>query len=92
VDSEPVQHALSLAAATFGVPQDKLRRVATCESTLDPQAGSGRYIGLFQFGSTLWNRTPYGGFDRTDPYASALAAAWAFSRGMRSHWPVCGYR
>lgn len=92
VNREPVQHALALAAATFGVPQDKLRRVATCESTLNPRAGSGRYIGLFQFGTTLWNRTPYAGFTRTDPYASALAAAWAFSRGMQSHWPVCGYR
>lgn len=92
VNSEPVQHALSLASATFGVPQDRLRRVATCESTLNPHAGSGRYVGLFQFGSPLWNRTPYAAFSRTDPYASALAAAWAFSRGMRSHWPVCGYR
>lgn len=92
VNREPVQHALSLASATFGVPQSKLKRVATCESTLNPRAGNGRYIGLFQFGTPLWNRTPYGAFSRTDPYASALAAAWAFSRGMQSHWPVCGYR
>jgi hypothetical protein len=92
VNREPVQHALSLASATFGVPQERLRRIATCESTLDPRAGSGRYVGLFQFGTPLWNRTPYGAFSRTDPYASALAAAWAFSRGMQSHWPVCGYR
>lgn len=87
-----VQHAISLAAATYGVPATKLTRVATCESTLNPTAQSGRYLGLYQFGLPLWHRTPYGAFDRTDPYAAALAAAWAFSRGMHAHWPVCGTR
>jgi hypothetical protein len=90
--NEPVRHAIALAAATFGVSEDKLRRVATCESTLNPAAGSGPYLGLFQFGSPLWRATPYAGFDRTDPYAAALAASWAFSRGMHRHWPVCGRR
>lgn len=90
--SPSVRHALSVAAATYGVPASRLTRVAHCESTLDPNAGNGPYQGLFQFGSTLWSRTPYRDFPRTDPYASALAASWAFSRGMAPHWPVCGYR
>lgn len=87
-----VDHALTIAAAAYGVPKAKLRRVANCESTLNPAATNGRYVGLFQFGTPLWSTTPYRRFSRTDPYAASLAAAWAFSRGMASHWPVCGRR
>lgn len=87
-----VSHALTIAAATYGVPVAKLRRVAMCESTLNPSARNGRYLGLFQFGTPLWNTTPYRRFPRTDPYAAAGAAAWAFARGMARHWPVCGRR
>lgn len=87
-----VNHALRVAASTYGVPLARLRRVATCESTLNPNARNGRYLGLFQFGTPLWRTTPYAKFPRTDPYAAALAAAWAFKRGMASHWPICGRR
>lgn len=87
-----VRRALTIAAATYGVSEAKLRRVATCESTLNPNARNGRYLGLFQFGLPLWNATPYGDFSRADPYAASLAAAWAFKRGMQRHWPVCGRR
>lgn len=87
-----VDHALKLAAATHGVSATKLRRVAICESTLNPDATNGQYVGLFQFGTPLWNTTPYRRFSRTDPYAAAAAAAWAFKRGMASHWPLCGKR
>lgn len=87
-----VHHALRIAASTYGVPLARLRRVATCESTLNPNAANGRYLGLFQFGTPLWRSTPFAKFSRTDPYAAALAAAWAFKRGMAGHWPVCGRR
>lgn len=89
-DVGTVDHALAIAAATYGVPEARLRAVATCESTLNPQATNGPYVGLFQFGLPLWNATPYGGMSRTDPYAAALAAAKTFSEGGSSHWPVCG--
>jgi len=87
-----VQHAIQVAAATYGVPASRLRGVAHCESRFTTTATNGRYVGLFQFGTTLWNTTPYRSFSRTDPYASALAASWAFDRGMSGHWPVCGRR
>lgn len=87
-----VDHALNIAAATYGVSASRLRRVATCESTLNPNAKNGRYLGLFQFGTPLWRATPYRSFSRTDPYAAAAAAAWAFKRGMARHWPICGRR
>ena len=85
-----VDHALRLASATWDVPYARLRSVALCESGLRPHADGGIYKGLFQFGLPLWNGTPYRDFERTDPYASALAGARAFSLGMASHWPVCG--
>ncbi len=87
-----VQHALEVASATYGVPKERLTRVAICESTLRPDASNGPYEGLFQFGTPLWNKTPYREFSRNDPYAASLAASWAFSRGMASHWPVCSRR
>jgi hypothetical protein len=85
-----VQHALALGAAAYGLPKGRLENVAFCESRFDNEARNGQYQGLFQFGSRLWNATPYSTFSRTDPYASSFAAAWAFSRGMARHWPVCG--
>jgi hypothetical protein len=87
-----VEHALTIASAAYGVPKAKLHRVAVCESTLNPKATNGQYVGLFQFGPTLWSASPYGRLTRTDPYAAALAAAWAFSKGKGGQWPVCGRR
>jgi hypothetical protein len=88
--SSGVDHALRLASATYGVSHARLRSVAHCESGLRAHANGGQYVGLFQFGLPLWNGTPYREFERSDPYASALAGARAFSLGMASHWPVCG--
>lgn len=92
LDSGDAGHAIRLAAAVYGVPADRLLRVAQCESTLDAHAISGPYLGLFQFGTPLWARTPMADFSRDDPYAASLAAAWAFARGMNRHWPICGRR
>lgn len=85
-----VAHALEVASATYGVPESRLRAVAHCESRFVPTAQNGPYLGLFQFGTTLWSQTPYRGFSRSDPYAASLAASWAFARGMSARWPVCG--
>ena len=85
-----VDHAIRLGAAAFGQSPDRLRRVAMCESNLTPTAQNGPYEGLFQFGTPLWSRTPFADFARSDPYAAAFAASWAFARGMDASWPVCG--
>jgi len=90
VSRPDVRHAIELGAAAYGLPKGRLEGVAFCESGLNAHAANGRYVGLFQFGSRLWNATPFRGFERTDPYAASFAAAWAFSRGMARHWPVCG--
>lgn len=84
--SGSVDHAIRVAAATYGVSASHLRSVAYCESRFNPAASNGQYQGIFQFGPTLWSSTPVRSFSRNDPYAAALGAAWAFSRGMQSHW------
>jgi hypothetical protein len=88
--SATVEHAIAVGAAAFGQSRDRLRRVANCESTLNPDAANGPYAGLFQWGTPLWNNSPFREFSRNDPYAAALATSWAFSEGMSAHWPVCG--
>jgi hypothetical protein len=85
-----VRHAIRLAGAAYRRDPDRMSRVARCESHLDPAASNGSYLGLYQFGTPLWARTPFRTFDRTDPYAAAMAAAWAFSKGLDRNWPVCG--
>jgi hypothetical protein len=64
-----VSYALRLAAAVTGVPIGELSAVARCESTFNPFASNGRYLGLFQLG---WS--PFG-FSPFDPVANALSAA-----------------
>lgn len=89
-NTSTVEHAIAVGAAAFGQSRDRLRRVANCESTLNPDATNGPYAGLFQWGTPLWNSSPFREFSRNDPYAAALATSWAFAEGMSSHWPVCG--
>jgi soluble lytic murein transglycosylase-like protein len=84
--SDAVSQAIRLAAVAHGVSESRLRSVARCESTFNPHATNGPYLGLFQFGAPLWNQTPYRNFSRTDPYAASQAAAWAFARGWAGHW------
>jgi soluble lytic murein transglycosylase-like protein len=87
-----VDHAIHLAAQAFGVDHAKMRRVARCESTLNPYARNGQYQGLFQTGPAFWRATPFTAFARTDPYANALAAAMVAAREGWGQWPECGLR
>lgn len=64
-----VTYAFRLASAVTGVSYWHLRSVAWCESTYNPFARNGRYLGLFQLG---WS--PFG-LDPFDPIANALSAA-----------------
>lgn len=84
-----VVEAISLACATYGHCAE-LWRKARCETggTFDPHAfnsGSGA-AGLFQFLRSTWDSTPYAGFDRGSPYASAMAAGWMHDRSRGGEW------
>jgi hypothetical protein len=63
-------------------------RVARCESGYNPRAynGAGPYYGLFQFLTSTFRATPYGGQDIYDPVANASAAAWKYSQGGAGAW------
>lgn len=63
-----------------------LLRVAICESTLNPSASNGQYIGLFQFGPDAWSRSGYGQHDRTSAKWASLAAAKMWRMGRKSEW------
>lgn len=81
-----VANGIRLAARAFDIDEGWLMAIATCESQLQPGASNGPYVGLMQFGPALWGITPFKTWRRTDPYAVALAAAWAIDRGLASHW------
>lgn len=87
-----VDDAIRLAAFTYGVDADRMRRVAFCESRLDPGArnGSSGASGLMQFLPSTWQSNRYGaaGFSVWNPLASALGAAYHASRYGWSAW-VC---
>jgi len=60
------------------------------ESTWNPNARSGPYVGLAQFDYPTWLETPQGrsGLSRTDPYASIDAKAWGTQHLGWIRWPV----
>ena len=64
------------------------------ESSWDPYARSGPYLGLAQFDPPTWMETPQGkaGHIRTDPYASIDAMAWGTVHLGYGRWPVTSRR
>ncbi len=86
------------AERTYGVPADKLARIAHCESGFraDAVGGGGLYWGLFQFVSGTWvsNRKAMGADPdprlRLDARENIMTAAFKMSRDGYGAWPVCG--
>jgi len=64
------------------------------ESSWNPLARSGPYVGLAQFDYATWLETPPGraGASRTDPYASIDAMAWGVTHLGYQRWPVTSRR
>lgn len=84
--------AIRQASWETGVSYWWLRRVATCESGLDPYAyNPSGASGLFQFEPATWAYYSrwYGVFGSPyDPYSAALTAAYMFRDGLSYLW-VC---
>lgn len=75
-----VNTAIRAASVTYGIPVWQMRRIAFCESRMNPRAknpGSSA-SGLFQFLDSTWRAYPYGaaGLSVWDPYVNALQAAY----------------
>lgn len=67
-----------------------MRRVARCESRMNPYARNpSGATGLFQFMPSTWRSTPYGRYSITSAKYQALAAAWMLARAGRSREWVC---
>jgi hypothetical protein len=85
------ENAIWLAAQHWSVNYWWLRRVAVCESGLNPMAynRSSGASGLFQFlPPTFWSHAGQIGERRTywDPYAAANVAAYMFRIGQAHQW------
>jgi hypothetical protein len=82
-----MEEIICQAAVNYGQDCQAMINVASCESTLNPNAvGRAGEIGLFQFLPGTWSSTPYAGSSPYDPVANANAAAWMWSVGRRGEW------
>lgn len=81
----------------FGVDPGKLKRIANCESHLNP-ASNGTYKGMYQYHPGTWKstRTAMGADPNPelvfDPEQAILTTAWKIAAGGLGAWPVCGQR
>jgi ribosomal protein L13E len=82
---EEVEALIRESAKRYGLPVDKVLRIARCESKLDHTAISrnGTYWGVYQFNIQMWNNMPEGKarIDRRDAVVNINAA----HRHMKAH-------
>lgn len=85
-----VTEAIRLASFIYRVPESTLRRLAFCESRMNPGAvnSSSGASGLLQFLPSTWAGNYYGraGFSVLSPYANALGAAQHISKYGTGAW------
>lgn len=80
---------IKFAAVKHRQSYPAMRRVAKCESTLNPYARNGIHRGLFQFNYPgTWSTTPYRRFSPWSARWNSLAAAWMWKAGRKREW-VC---
>lgn len=79
-----------VAAREYGLPETRMLRIAKCESTFNPLADGGGYVGVFQFSvrTWLWASAAAGfeGYDRRDAIANIWTAAWLAKNDGFQHW------
>ncbi len=79
----------------YNIDKELLKRIANCESTLNINAISNNYAGLFQFSEQTWinARTTMGNDTnvelRFNAEESIKTAAFLISRGRLNLWPNC---
>lgn len=82
-------------ASEYSVDKELLKRIANCESTLNPNASTKYYAGLFQFSESLWvqTRTLMGQNPdvnlRFNPEESIRTACFMVSQNRLGIWPNC---
>jgi soluble lytic murein transglycosylase-like protein len=82
---QEVEALIRESAKRYGLPVDKVLRIAKCESKLDHTviSGKGTYWGVYQFSIQMWNSMPEGKakIDRRDAIVNINAA----HRHMKAH-------
>ena len=80
----------------YPVNEETLRKIAICESKLNPNAQNGPYAGLYQFTLTAWSRVrnqmnadPNPDL-RYNPEEVIKTAAFEISQHGTTAWPNCG--
>lgn len=87
-----VQQEIRAAAAYYGLPAEKLLRIADCESDFLPWAISrnGQYVGVYQFTIRTWvwarDAAGFPDADRLDYVANVWVAAWLMRVDGYQHW------
>src|SRR5215471_5830695 len=89
VAPEPLPSPRAYLYAEYPGLARKLDCMIQRESSWNPVARSGPYVGLAQFDYPTWLETPTGksGASRTDPYASIDAMAWGTQHLGYGRWP-----
>ena len=82
-------------STAYNIDKELLKRIANCESGLNPNASWQDYAGLFQFGSTLWMQTRNLMGENNDvnlrynPEEAIKTAAFMVSQNQLGIWPNC---
>jgi len=88
--AKEIEERIKESARKYGLPADRVLRIARCESRLKPAARSkgGLYVGIYQFALKTWKNTPEGkaGLVREDPVANINAAHWHMKRYGYGAW------
>jgi hypothetical protein len=94
--SKDLEELFSKYSSEYSVDKELLKRIANCESSLNPNAVTKNYAGLFQFAEPIWiqtrnlmGRNPDTGL-RLSAEESIRTAAYLINQGHLELWPNCG--
>lgn len=95
ISSSELNELFTKYSREYSVSEDLLKKIAYCESKLNPQASNGTYGGLFQFSVGAWTTARRAmNMDqnpqlRFNPEESIRTAAFKIATGGVGIWPNC---
>jgi len=95
VTSANLDELFTKYSSEYSVDKELMKRIAYCESRLNPAAATSQYAGLYQFSESLWiqTRTLMGlNSDvnlRLNAEESIRTAAFMISQNHLYIWPNC---
>lgn len=95
LESSELDELFTKYSSEYGVDRDLLRKIAVCESFLNPSAHNRDYGGMYQFSVNTWITTRRSMNLNTDlnlrfnPEEAIKTAAYKIRNGGASSWPNC---